>query len=385
MAYPFIEELYQGKPDLFFPYIDDSWIDYWVHTWSDDFDTAVGGDSKANCFNDHEPLISINTNIEKGAQYPQIPEWLIDSGRGVKYWPNTPDLNCPDAYGFYLPFHVSRDMHGIYLLEDRCLEGAKVIEYLDKQRLLVGHYERILKVFVYYHEAFHHKVEMFATSLELIARQKCYLGAVSDIYQENRDKVSWLEEIYANVHAYFKTLFYMKSELPGANQRKQLAHVLTAFISSMNPGYREAAHLLKKGLSEEQFRTLKAEFWEEIQSRYLPNTPSFSPTSWLFSNFDYPYNKINGRINFLLPPNSPLLERMKLDARFMSTHQFITRCKRLGDVQLVREGKGSHKIWIGPSNNKVSIPNHRELKVGTMAQLLKDLGLGISVHEFLRG
>ena len=64
------------------------------------------------------------------------------------------------------------------------------------------------------------------------------------------------------------------------------------------------------------------------------------------------------------------------------TYRKLTRqLKQLG-CQFVRQGKGSHTIWINPENGKkTTIPDwgSQDLSKGTLQKILKDLGVSLSL------
>ncbi len=57
--------------------------------------------------------------------------------------------------------------------------------------------------------------------------------------------------------------------------------------------------------------------------------------------------------------------------------------RKLGFTEDPRRGKGSHRVFVRPSDNRtVVLPWHRgDVKRGLLHQILKDLGL--TVEEFL--
>ena len=61
----------------------------------------------------------------------------------------------------------------------------------------------------------------------------------------------------------------------------------------------------------------------------------------------------------------------------MRYSELTRKLSRLG-VELYREGKGAHEIWWWPERSlKTTIPRHtsREIAAGTLAKMLRDLGL----------
>jgi len=61
----------------------------------------------------------------------------------------------------------------------------------------------------------------------------------------------------------------------------------------------------------------------------------------------------------------------------MTYGELTRRLRRLG-IEFYRQGRGSHEFWRHPEKRVVTIiPNHRgrEIKKGTLAKILHDLGL----------
>lgn len=392
MTFEPIEQLYLSDPSLFKEYFAeggvDKWRDEWIHTWADSLGTAVDPKDSPVEFSEDYEFIGKNSvryeNLDQTAK-EAYHKWLIETGR-VKFWPNTPGYEATDAYGFYLPFHVSRDYHGIYLVEEYCQDLAGIFEENDNG-ILDGYYSTLAKLFVYYHEAFHHKVEMFATRLEVVVRKRCYLSAVSALYQETKGTDDCEEEMLANIYGFTKTIDYLKRKTKlKKNQLEQVERLLLDFMRQQPPGYRMAAmHLKDKKDREDRIAELMTSFWEKVHSRTMPETVRYEQGVWSFGYFDYPLNKINGRLNFLVHRNSPLLHRISLDARYLSTREVLKKLGKIAKISQKRQGKGSHEIWVGPSGLSVSIPKKKELKVGTLGSILKQLGVEMSVYEFLRG
>jgi predicted RNA binding protein YcfA (HicA-like mRNA interferase family) len=57
--------------------------------------------------------------------------------------------------------------------------------------------------------------------------------------------------------------------------------------------------------------------------------------------------------------------------------ELTRKLRRLG-IELYRQGKGSHEVWWWPERNtQTTLPRHptREIAPGTLAKILKDLGL----------
>jgi len=60
----------------------------------------------------------------------------------------------------------------------------------------------------------------------------------------------------------------------------------------------------------------------------------------------------------------------------------VTRKLKKVGFEFYRTGKGDHEIWFNPHNHlKTTIPHHKEIKEGTLRNILKQCQ--IEVNEFL--
>lgn len=65
------------------------------------------------------------------------------------------------------------------------------------------------------------------------------------------------------------------------------------------------------------------------------------------------------------------------------SYQEVTRKMRKLGFQFYRSGKGDHEIWLNTeTNSRTVIPHHKELREGTLRNILKQAG--IEVEEFLK-
>lgn len=316
MTYDHIENLYQSDPTLFLPYkIDPNWQDEWDIVRVDSLDTDVLVD---------EDLLKRSSQVDdysdstlSHADVIKFPEF-IKKTHHVSYWPQTPDQEInADNLGFHLPFHHSRNFHGIYIMLEGYIEFAIRLRQMCS-KLPISIYFDTAKFFIYYHEAYHHKVEMFATRLETILRKPIFRTSVFEYYQRGRNTDDWPEEMLANVHAYESTIDRLKRKRKYSQKMiSKIAEVLLEQIRNQGPGYRKAADILmiNKGKQEVIDQAQNA-FWASLYRECLPNSPVYEDSVWQVGYFDYPLNKVNGRLNFLIPKGSLLSKRMSMAPAF---------------------------------------------------------------------
>ena len=113
---------------------------------------------------------------------PEIIQVLggIHGGGPIPYTDHT-KMPPPDCLAFYLPFHYYYpDWWGVYLLYEGVLWLRD--EIIRRSGNEVGLRQALVaaRLFLYYHEAFHHKTECFAIRLELAHRQAFYKNGLSD-------------------------------------------------------------------------------------------------------------------------------------------------------------------------------------------------------------
>jgi len=67
----------------------------------------------------------------------------------------------------------------------------------------------------------------------------------------------------------------------------------------------------------------------------------------------------------------------------MKYREVTVRLKKLG-FRFYRQGKGSHELWVRDSDGKViPVPRYtsKEIRKGTIARIIKEIGL--SIKEFM--
>lgn len=93
-------------------------------------------------------------------------------------------------------------------------------------------------------------------------------------------------------------------------------------------------------------------------------------------------SNIKGRVNYVIPRNSPLVGRMPFKP-LLPPSKLIRKLKDLAKLKFVRNG-GNHDIYHTPSGKIIPIPRHpRDLGRGLLLKILREAGLDLSLQEFL--
>ena len=176
--------------------------------------------------------------------WSRVEGWLREHVRSEG---GPPPLVDPDALAWYQPIHYFATDWGIYIRESAVLElAAYILETVPPERrfdrdVFFGAVRLGLGV-LYLHEAFHHRVESFATGLEIAERSKRYCAYFDAVYKPLAASRSpeQLEETLATAESYrrLREKVYSRS-VP--NEVRKLARLrLQTWIEALPPGYNRA-------------------------------------------------------------------------------------------------------------------------------------------------
>lgn len=335
-------------------------IDYW-ETWGSAGD-ATNIDWSPPRFPDKFP----------GAPRSPNDPSLIDSN-GQKQWKTV----APDCLAFYLPFHFYHpDWWGIYLIAEGVRELASYLRWATNRKLQTSDAVTIARLFLYRHESFHHSVECFATRLEVVQRTPLYSSTFRALYKRTFGTDACSEEALANAHAIRSTCSAAKKH-PLA---KEIHKALLKYVEDGPPGYRRGGWIV----SSTSFLEERAKFAEWNHNAALPSVSHGKSAIWNVAPHAFTgIGRITSRVNYVVSRNSSLGKRLQVDARYVKCRK-VTKLLAERSCQKIRNGKGSHQIWCGPSGKPVSVPVHPgDMHRGLLHGILKQLGLQISMDEFL--
>ena len=278
----------------------------------------------------------------------------------------------PDALAFYLPFHYFHPLWwGIYLMVDGI---DKLATYLRRESgICYGMASRVARMFLYGHELFHHRAEVYAVRMEVAYRKPLYRFDFEDAYRQDPG----MEEAPAEAYAY--DFVKRKAFLTPNDQekRERLLSALKAYIESSPSDYKRGAEMLTRS----RLAKGESELAEKYLNKAFPDLQPISHEAWqCFPNAFSGIIRTKSRVNYVLHKDSDLADRLSLGGRFISHRKLSKKLKNEG-CEFVRQGKGSHEIWRGP-NGHFSLPRHpRDLKRGTVRSILREAGLPFSLSE----
>ncbi|MDP2662415.1 MAG: type II toxin-antitoxin system HicA family toxin [Dehalococcoidia bacterium] len=275
-----------------------------------------------------------------------------------------------DCLAFYLPFHYYHPTWwGVYLLFEGVLWLANEIV-----RRSGGSVNRIgairgSRLFLYYHEAFHHKTECFATRLALTHRKPFFKDGFERLYKNTIGTADCLEEGLSNAVALLDSHRRMKD--------RRVDQALTGYVLNSPPGYDQGARIRR------QEKSVRCQFAERNQQICLPHLPCKTPEVWRTAPHMFDgISNIKGRVNYVIPRSSPLAARLPFRP-MLPPSKLLKKLKEVANLEFVRHG-GSHDIYRMSSNGRpISIPRHpRDLGPGLIRSILREAGLDMGLEEF---
>ena len=216
----------------------------------------------------------------------------------------------PDGLAFYLPFHLFPAAYwGIYLFLEGVQRLGDQLVAASGGTLTPVEGTVAARIFLYRHEAFHHRVESFATRLEVTHRRPLYRGKFDEFFRASMVRGDGPEEGLATAYAYREcvgSLFRANLE-----KRQALAQGLKQYIRGLGPPNSHALEFLKVGA----FQSRLNEFAEENQRFCLPALPAVGASVWrVFSHAFTGIGRCNSRVNYLLSRFSSLRDRARFRA-----------------------------------------------------------------------
>lgn len=288
----------------------------------------------------------------------------------------------PDALAFYLPFHeYYPDKWGIYIsLEGIFILAQRLIDLCSTKALPdIKYFPKIAMQALFYHEAFHSAVESFAAKLELTHMKKIYLTAFNDYYAKTADTDDCLEEALANVKLISKTFDYINNNVSEITEKYNLLEALLIYIKGNPPGYSKAYDIYTNQ-QEQEYQLL---FIDNLMKDAFSHNYRSKELWAIFSHALTPLIRID-QVCYLINSKSMIWNIVPKHIRSIRYREFIKKLSKLKNIELQRQGNGSHVIWQSSKGKRIPIPRHtKDIPIGTVMSILRELDLKMSFSQFL--
>ena len=360
--------------------------------WDDDWVVVPVGDPTAIPAWDPD-RIDRNRDEEDPEAWPEphLPDPSPDDARIVAIFggshPGAPTMRnpahtapSPDCLAFYLPFHYYHpDWWGVYLRFEGVEYLAGKIRNGCTPSVPWPLARAVARTFLYYHEAFHHKTESFATRLEVSHRSPLYRKGFETLYRNQlRSPSGSIEEALANGTALDK----VAERLARHPLKQELIRALCDWVRQQPAGYCDGINT--RGSS---FGKRRSEFSEENHQSCFPQKPRKSPEIWETATHMYdPIANVKSQVNYILPASSPLASRIPLKGRLIMTpRQVRKKIRKLKGLSRLAQRHGRHPMYETDDGRRFPIPEHaRDLPKGTLDGIIEQAGLDMNLREFQR-
>ncbi len=285
-----------------------------------------------------------------------------------------------DALAWYAPFHRFGLSWGIYIYESSVIDIAGQIGTFLKPGVILRpgitqQLSRVALSILYLHEAFHHKIESFATRLEVVKRQKVFLPYEQNVYQNLLGTDELMEEALACAEMYMRLKEKTYRRGISDSVYEATTAMLDAWIPTLPPGYRMAETIMS-GLSpfEKNRNALLCQVNEGVinsTQNYHEWSLATQMTRGLFSWREIAYVLIPKGTKSLIPWFSDEVTKLSI-----STRDLEKLIRQFGYSE-ISGGKGSHRKFVHNSRPTIILPNAREsLSPGVLRSVARTLGVG---------
>lgn len=228
---------------------------------------------------------------------------------------NSARLELDDFIAFYRPFHFYPDSWGIYLNIEKLAMQAKRIEDFNlfpssptKWIPELSSMDCCLLSFfkTYFHEVYHHKIEMMATKFEIILRKKIYVDGFNKFYCNTFGTDFCLEEAFANVYGLNKSLTFLDKKDFVTHKYSKLNYLIRNSLLKDSPrGYRVSYELTELEQAEQyDFENQFIEILFDYAFQSIYNERPYEMNSELWKLFTYkldPIFNIDNEVTFIIP------------------------------------------------------------------------------------
>lgn len=307
------------------------------------------------------------------------------AGQGVR----TPTPDVLDAEAWYLPIHFYGPAWGIYIRERAVLEvAAAILTRVDAARRhdrnVIGGVTRAALSALYLHEAFHHKVESFATRLEMVERLPRYVPYSDAVYRKLLGTPDLLEEGLACAEMLRRGDESAYRRWVPLDVRDASREMLRDWIGTLPPGYARGSEFATDVAYLRARNHLSSQVHEAQQYPSRPGGHEWNLAPGIYKGlFD-----CRTAAYVLVPigqkPIIPWFNRPPL-ALSISSRALMKIVEKAGYSLAPGAGKGSHIKMIATGRPPIIIPANREsLSKSVLRNTAVALGLR-SVRELGAG
>lgn len=274
----------------------------------------------------------------------------------------------PEAIAFYLPAHFFPESKGIYFIFENWVQFCVALHALACAHgppPKISHVIEASVRYLYPHEYYHHKVEMFGFRWEAFLRSRVYVRSMAALYKAAPADPGHLEESLATAFGVAAVREHVRvGELPDS-----LARAVEDYVRALPPHYARGLAIVDRDAFERaecsflercgvvlgpaKFGLAAAELWRAAPYRLAGSLRPGSPFS------------------FLIDRKNSVLGRLRLGLRGMRVRELRQELAIHG-FRLDRQG-GNHEIWASSDGKRlIPVPRHAgDLRPGLVRRIMK--------------
>lgn len=296
-------------------------------------------------------------------------------------WNGSTDGLSPEVLAFYLPFHYYHpNWWGVYLIMDGVLLLAiDIYRYAHRNGGAANPLSpkdcwTAARLFLFYHEIFHHKAETFATRMEVAHRQSVYTTGMKKAYQG-----ACLEEGLAEAYALQR--LNSKAFFPDANKRRTIMDALYRFVNNSPPAYKAGLGMV----DQKSFNGTRNQLSEDALTGSIALPAMSNPQAWdaakyLYNGFN---DKAKGRAKYMVKRGSKLAARIPLDVLPRIRARDLKKALKAVGCYFLRDG-ANHEVWKSKLGKRFSIPRHPgDMSNDTIRKIISQAGISMGLNEFI--
>ena len=220
--------------------------------------------------------------------------------------------------------------------------------------------------YLFRHEQFHHKVETACTRFECVLHSPVYNTHATNLYRDEGHVEH--EEALATWHGITEM---KKAFQPGV--REVAEHAIERSENAAPPPYRFYSRCKPSS---------KIALYNEVLALETGN--SNHDVMSVFSHVDHSDLRWGGRANYICRKSSPVASRSRLGGRLLSRRKLLKVLRDEAPGTL--KGSKAHPTrWQTHDGRKSDLPGQKDIPVGTVKKILRDLGVSKSYRELFQG
>lgn len=335
---------------------------------------------------DWDRVLDLDPNLGNDSPFAQKRGDIEEIGRQIADIANQQPRTVPpnvviDALAWYQPIHYFAQNWGIFITEKAVIEVAGRIASFSRrsppESPLRLNEQVILRLIglslsiLYFHEAFHHKVESLAIRLEVVRQEPVYIPYHDGVYVPHQNTDDQLEESLACTEMYRRLSEKRYRKGISVSSLELARDFVSSWIVTLPPGYRKGMHFVKDADFSSQINRLANQV-DAATTKPTRSQSHWSTASHMFRGL-FDVERVSHVIvpigdRAILPWLSDGIYKLSVKRRDLEKFLRKSGCQQLAG------GKGSHAKYQTRDRKMVIVPAHDDLSALVLRSTAHTLG-----------